>query len=601
MILLLGLAACSKDFLDRQPKIELTTASALATNENFQTYTWKLYDYISGYGGTPEYMVSQEYNSDNMIQGNVGQQSAYMNHTKIVPNTGAVTPYLVVSGWDFSYIRQVNVMIDAIDHSQMSQEKRDHWRSVGYFFRALRYYDLLAAYGDVPWIDHALTEDSTAVLYTKRTPRETVAQHMLDDLEWAHAHIGDGNPDGKNTINQACIELLISRFGLFEGTWRKYHGLEQADIFLQACKTYSEKLMERFPAAMPNYNAVYNSQTLSDQPGIILYKQYAPNLTDHAWGPKSIGSAAGSTSEVTRDAVDSYLCTDGKPISTSQVYEGHQNMYDQFRHRDNRLYFTVEPPYKVTVGTPNSTWSYTSNPKDAEYIQLMESLMKGYPLTLQLPFCLWSTSMQENAITSMCPVFASYNPTNDIAGATRLGYLFWKQWNRFPLDGNNNSTTAYPIFRIGEAWLNYAECMFELGLFNQQVADMTINKLRPRAGLPAMEVAHIGTDFDLNRDSDVPAILWEIRRERRVELMGDGFRFNDLKRWKKGTYLNKMQLGLYVRNAAYGNKLSIYGGGSEGYVQFFPKPLGWEDKYYLEPIPSQELLLNKNLIQNPGW
>lgn len=599
--LLLILAGCDKDYLNRAPQIQLTTSSALVTNENFQTYTWKLYDYVSGYGDRPDYLLSQDCNSDNMIQAVIGQQSPYMNHTKIVPNTGSATQYLVVSGWDFSYVRGVNVMLDAIDNSQMSQTQKDHWRSVGYFFRALRYYDLLAAFGSVPWIAHTLNEDSASALNGPRTPRDIVAKNILDDLQWADAHIGAGNPDGKNTINQACIDALISRFGLFEGTWRKYHGLNNAAPYLEACKTYSKKLMDAYPDGMPNYNAIYNSQTLADQPGIILYKQYAPNLTDHAWGPKAIGNVGGTTDEVTRDAVDAYLCADGRPISTSKVYDGDSTMYDEFRSRDHRLYLTVEPPYKVNIGTPNNTWSYTADPRDAEYIHLLDSLMSGYPLTLQLPFCVWSTSMQDNALTSRCPAFAAYNPASDATGLTRLGYLFWKQWNRFPLDGNNNSTTAYPVFRIGEVWLNYAECMFELGMFSQQTAEETINKLRPRAGLPSMNVSEIVADFDLNRDPTVAPVLWEIRRERRIELMGDGFRFNDLKRWKKGGYMDKMQLGLYVRNEEYGNKLNIYEGGDKGHLQFFPKPQGWLDKYYLEPVPSQELLLNKSLEQNTGW
>ena len=65
--------------------------------------------------------------------------------------------------------------------------------------------------------------------------------------------------------------------------------------------------------------------------------------------------------------------------------------------------------------------------------------------------------------------------------------------------------------------------------------------------------------------------------------------------------MDKMQLGLYVRNEEYGNKLNIYEGGDKGHLQFFPKPQGWLDKYYLEPVPSQELLLNKSLEQNTGW
>jgi hypothetical protein len=102
-----------------------------------------------------------------------------------------------------------------------------------------------------------------------------------------------------------------------------------------------------------------------------------------------------------------------------------------------------------------------------------------------------------------------------------------------------------------------------------------------------MIVGNIDGSFDLTRDPGVDPVLWEIRRERRVELFGDGFRFNDLKRWAKASYLVGQKLGVRVNNATYGNKLSINGGGTVGYVQFQQASLGWNDKYYLEPVPSQ--------------
>lgn len=595
IMLLVLFAGCQKDFLNRIPQIQLTSG-ALVTYGNFQTYAWDLYDYFSGYGVQPNYLLSQDCNSDNMAITDAGRQSAYMNQTKIVPGTGGATNQLVISGWNFSYVRQVDVMLDAISKSQMSQSDKDHWRSVGYFFRALRYYDLIAAFGNVPWIEHALNEDSTAILNGPATPRDTVAQNILNNLEWADANIGPGNPDGTNTINQACVDALISRFGLFEGTYRKYHRLDNANTYLQACVTYSAKLMAEYPACMSSYDAVYNSLDLTRKPGIILFKQYADGYTDHEFGLRIMGSTAEDI-DVTKDAVDSYLCTDGRPISASPLYDGDSTMFDQFRNRDHRLYFTVVPPYKIVVGNPSYTWSYTSNPEDAEYINLMDTLTQGYPLTKQLPIVQFSI---HGPVISEVPHFYLYDNGQSQA-ISQFGFFYWKQYNRFPLDARTYSTNSCPLFRIGEVWLNYAEAMYETGQFTQAVADETINMLRVRAGVAPMEISQISASFDSNRDPTVPPVLWEIRRERRVELMGDGFRFNDLKRWDEGTYLNKMQLGVYVNNADYGNKLSIYGGGEKGYVQFFPAPLGWLDKYYLEPIPTQELVLNKKLVQNPGW
>lgn len=597
ILFLVAAASCKKDFLDRTPQIQPTASSAFKNYNNFQTYAWGLYDYFGGYAGdfsgASSLIQSQEAASDNLCKTISGGQSPYAYQTKIVPTTGSTTRSLEISGWNFSYIRQVNIMLDNIDGSTMNQTDKDHWRSVGYFFKALRYYDLVAAFGDVPWIENALT-DTSSELFAARTPRDIVAKNILNILVFAESHIKT-NGDGANTINVHVVRALLSRFGLFEGTWRKYQGLSDADTYLQACKTYSEKLLPVFTDCMSNYDDVYNTIGLGGKPGIILYKQYADKLSDHLYGPRIMGSTSFNL-DMTKDAVESYLCKDGKPISTSTVFAGDKNMYDAFRNRDLRLYWTVVPPYKVTVGTPPN-FTLTTNSADAEYINVMADLSTS---NKRLPVHQWSQNMNTGTAISMSPHFYLDNKGQPQA-ISQLGYFFWKQYNRFPLTANTYSITDCPLFRIEEVWLNYAEAMAELGLFTQSIANATINKLRPRAGVAAMNIGSIDASFDTKRDPDVSAVLWEIRRERRVELMGDGFRFNDIKRWKKGAYLNKIPLGVNVNNADFSNKLSIFGGGQTGYVQFFPAPGGWLDKYYLEPIPTQELQLNTNFVQNPNW
>jgi hypothetical protein len=597
-------AGCKKGFLERTPQVELTQQTAFVNYANFQTYAWGLYDYFSGYGvvtaALPPAMQSQDCNSDNMARTVAGGQSPYAYQTKLIPGTGAATGFQVVSQWDFSYVRQVNIMLDNIDQSAMSQSDKDHWRSVGYFFRALRYYDLIAAFGDVPWVEHALTDTSKSVLFAARTPRNVVAANILSNLIFAESHISSKN-DGVNTINASCVQALLSRFGLLEGTWRKYHGLSDANTYLQACKTYSEKLIATFPNCMSSYDDVYNTEDLTGQPGIILFKQYAVGLTGHTAGSSNIGGT-NSQADVSKDMVESYLCTDGRPIASSTVYAGDKTMYNAFRNRDRRLYYTVVPPYKVIVGNPNYTWSYTANPADAEYINLVNPLPENNAPKKTLPIVQQSFTMTTGQVISISPHFREF--TNGQPQAVgELGYLYWKIYNFHPHDAssNNYNDSDAPLFRIEETWLNYAEAMFELGSFTQAIADETINKLRPRANLPNMIVANISAAFDPNRDPTVDPVLWEIRRERRVELMGDGFRFDDLKRWNKGTYVNKQQLGVWVNNADFGNALSISGGGTSGYVQYFGVPPGWLDKYYLEPVPTQELILNPNLKQSPGY
>jgi hypothetical protein len=641
------LVGCKKDFLDRKPISSVTEATAFVNYGNFQTYAWSLYDYMSGYGtGTgaalPPYFSSQELNSDN-YQVSAGANSAYIAGTKLVPAiAGGGTTSLQIASWNFSYIRSVNVMLDHIDASTMVQADKDHWRSVGYFFRALRYYDLIAAYGDVPWIDHALNINDTTVLYGPRTPRDVVANNILNNLIWAESHIKPAG-DGPNTINVHVVRALISRFGLFEGTWRKYHGLAGANTYLQACVDYSAKLAVSFPSIMPSYDDVYNSEDLVNKPGIILCKQYGSGTLLHVYSPDpsrptqpyvtnpqthqtarfiTTGNSANIACP-TDDMVGSYLCTDGSPISTSPTYHG-DSVYSAFRNRDRRLYFTVCPPYRVTMtinpaygwAQPWQTYDTAKTPTHNynEFIRLMNTVAAGTASKAKtLPLLSWAPA-PGNYIPQI-PHFAGYlkslnnliydNGSNGVSGqaSNTLGYKDWKLYNRLPLDASNGSSNDCPIFRVEEALLNYAEASFELGQFSQSIADQTINKLRPRANLPNMTVASITASFDTKRDANVDPVLWEIRRERRVELMGDGFRFNDIKRWAKGQYMNKIVLGAMVKVSQYptGVKFANTGTTYKNVQSLYTAAPAWNDKYYLEPIPAQEIVTNPKLVQTTGW
>jgi hypothetical protein len=307
-------------------------------------------------------------------------------------------------------------------------------------------------------------------------------------------------------------------------------------------------------------------------------------------------------------------------------------VYAAFKNRDKRLYFIVVPPYSVkfiNTGTTNQTgnsdnlWAYDGNADHGYFVHYMNDSLGGN-IGKRLPAISQTNDMKSGNVIPNFPHFNTYNvalshlPGAKIAISQMVGttgYYYWKYYNRLPMDGSSNygGTQDCPLFRIEEVMLNYAEAMFELGQFNQGVADQTINKLRPRAGVANMVVANIDGSFDLKRDPTVDPVLWEIRRERRIELFGDGFRFNDLKRWMKGSYLNKYPYGvkIYDKNAMYPNVLGLSnanikldGGGNSGYTinpNVSTSIPGWLDKYYLEPVPLQELSVNPNLVQSPGW
>jgi hypothetical protein len=595
------IGGCSDDFLTKYPLDKLTEETAFVTYDNFLTYSWGFYDRFGGFSsGSNDGLYTtghneSECNSDNFNKSQSGEFSPYKYQTKVEPSTSTIYTDAYKS------IRRANIMLQNIDGSKMSESEKAHWKSVGLFFRSMEYVTLLANYGDVLWIDRVVGDNDTDIYLGKRMPRDQVAKNILDDLTWAESHI-KAEGDGNNTVNVHVVRVLISRFALFEGTWRKYHGLQDSEIYLKASADVSEKLINDFPKVMSNYDDLYNSEDLvvGNSTGVILARKYSKLVGN---GAHSIGRVIRTSAwyyDLTKDAVNSYLCTDGKPVGTSAVYEGDDDMYKEFRKRDRRLYYTVMPPYRINITGPAGTskednqWEYTDDPKEYEYIEMMKTI------TTETGKYLPARNFA-GYVTGMCPHFRSYlNGQGFIAG--ELGYYYWKYYNRHEDDMSlRASTQNYPVFRIEEILLNYAEAMYELGRFDQSVADRTINVLRARVDMPAMKMAEITDEFDPARDQSVAPVLWEIRRERRVELMGDGFRFNDLKRWKKGHYVDLRAVGVRVKNSNYGNNLKILNNAEEGYVVYFDEPAGWLDKYYLEPIPIQEQILNPNLEQNPGW
>ena len=157
-----------------------------------------------------------------------------------------------------------------------------------------------------------------------------------------------------------------------------------------------------------------------------------------------------------------------------------------------------------------------------------------------------------------------------------------------------------PIFRMGEVLCNYAEAKFELKEFNQNIADITVNKLRARGGVAPLNTMSI--PMDPTRDPTVDPVLWEIRRERAVELMGEGFRFDDLRRWKKMDYTLEQKLGSWIVGSAHNNKIPILNGSAQGYISYLGVPPSpFPEYYYFYPIPSNQIVINPEIKQNPGW
>ncbi|TKG97077.1 RagB/SusD family nutrient uptake outer membrane protein [Puteibacter caeruleilacunae] len=625
----ISLLSCNDEFLERIPQDKLTEETAFQTSENFATYAWSLYRIFddgsqilrvgsnSTNGG-----YSNERHTDNIaFNYNKNYSNKYAFHTITIPTT--------TGQYSYDYIRKVNIMLANIDNSKMSEADKNHWRGVGLFFRSYRYFDMMFRYGDIQWVETPVGTDDER-LFMPRTPRDEVAANLLRDLKFAEENVKDGG-NGRNTINKDVVRAFLSRFSLMEGTWRKYHQLGDADKYLSECKRVSDVLVNKYPNVMPKYYDLYTSESLVGETGIILAFEYETDQLTHHRARYEATSA--HYYDLTKDAVDSYLCQDGQTIENTSVDPENYNpndpnfsIYSEFRNRDHRLYFTVCPPYQIKKkgdrselpwhpdydpSNPTakrnpqgnfSTWLYDDfKPEYREYIDLLEQIS---PDAKRIPMSNWN-----NFVVYRIPHFRT-DPQGQGYNVSMTGYYTWKYYTKERgYDFAVGQTSDAPIFRIGEVMLNLAEATYELdGTLSQDVADRTINKLRARGNVTALNVNSFTPDNSSRRDASVSDLLWEIRRERRVEFMGDGLRYYDIRRWKKGDYMNKEIFGVNTKQLRELQLMTYQKGVTEnaqGFVTTFGDPVakgfGWEDFMYLEPMPSQELLLNEQLQQNAGW
>lgn len=550
--------SCQDDFLEVPPKDKLTDEGFWANEANARTFAYGFYpNYFVGYSsgwGWGNYFTGQSLNDD------------------FAPTNPARFPVVVPAsggGWSFAWVRKANIFIDRVQTIPMEEEAIDHWEGVGRFFRALEYAKQVSRFGDVPWYEEELSELDFDELYKPRDSRTFVMDKVLADFKFAAEHVRVSDGAAGLTVNKDVILAFMSRVFLFEGAWQKYHQKDEgkAKEYFEAAKWAAAEVINSGRYSLAGYREVFNSLDLGSNPEVILFRQYEPGMLTHTLNsynnkePQTGGS---------KDAIETYLAEDGLPISLSSEYQGDDGIENVMANRDPRMHETFVSQLRLSgVASNYSTTGYASH-------KFLNESIKDEP-----------------------------------EGSSLL-----------------NPTDA-PIIRYGEVLINYAEAAAELATLggpalNQADLDMSVNVLRNR---PGVEIAKLeiaggqpavdGTTYDdPKRDADVPSIIWEIRRERRVELMFEGFRLDDLKRWKKLEYTDvkanpDINRGAWVSRADYPdlNSSVVLSEGEEGYI--IP---AWKEesqreftdpKVYLSPLPVDQIKLYADqgveLKQNPGW
>lgn len=557
--------SCNDSFLERYPLDAVTSETFWKSEADFQAYTSTLYTYVPDHWE----LLWDDNVSDNYAPATYNAKAAGL-HTA---ETGT---------WDWSFLRKLNIFLDNYGRAAIDQDIKDEYAGEVRFFRAWMYYDRVVKYGDLPWVDHALNVTDTEILYGSRTPRCEVMDHIINDLTFAVEHLPESREEGR--INKYTALHLKSRICLYEGTYRKYHkvGTDYADYLRQAVEA-AEAIMNSGRYALystgnpqEDYHNLWLIKDLRNNPEAILYRHYDYDLLGHGSTPSR--TIPFDNNGLTKDMVDDYLCLDGKPIALSPLYKGDMTLHDQFANRDPRLSQTIVMP-----------GIYFFKECDSDEIVPRLFVASGY------------------------------------GSCTSTGFHWMKSYNADDEGKYGKADTDFPIFRYAETLLNYAEAQAELNSLSQEGVDKTINLLRRRVGMPDMIITDLQRDPDSDMtkaagylEEEVPVLLEEIRRERRVELACEGFRRRDILRWRAGKFYEKPVLGArwsYFLTLTKKDGSPIYDNkdvgtdifiNKDGYIEPYQKSLPNgrvfnPDKHYLEAIPLGELSLNPNLGQNPGW
>ncbi|MDR1720066.1 MAG: RagB/SusD family nutrient uptake outer membrane protein [Dysgonamonadaceae bacterium] len=502
-------ASCEDYVLDRTPLTSENDETFWSSDAKLRLYVnGFLPRYFVGYNVTwgTEYAPHHSYNFNDDIVYN-GTQT---NFELSVPNDRGSSstdltyiPWLesyVGPNWCFSWIRRANIMLNRIETKMqgvLTEEQYNHWLGVGHFFRAMEYAGLVQVFGDVPYYDHEVNNADPSDLYKPRTPRNEVMDAVYDDLVFAMQNVK--LDDGYLNVNRDVVAAFASRIALFEGTWQKYHlnNSERAKKFLQLTVESADRVRNRGTYdIVTDFRTLFNSSNLAGNKDVIMYRHYDMS--------QSIGHYVASYCNMTENRypnpnlslIKAFICNDGSDWQTSTDAAN-----KDFSH-DN-LIKTRDPRYEASF-----------------YKKLTSRSMSS---------CLYTVK------------FISRSALTYLEDGSAIASEYTSNYNE----------NDCPLMRYAEVLLNWIEAKAELATLggsavSQSDIDLSINKIRNRplgdaataAGVKktaAMSLANLPNSPDRG---DVPQLIWEIRRERRMEFFDEPARLLDLKRWKKLEYMD---------------------------------------------------------------
>lgn len=573
-------ASCNDDYLERFP-LSINDGVFWGSANDVMLYANGFYNYLPTYDwGRGIYGRDAEMGSDTEIQVDYNR---YLNGESTLPSSGG--------GWspdDWAQLRNINHFMDNYQKAPVPFDDIKAYVGEALFFRALFYFNKVRTFGDVPYATTVIQMDSE-ILFQPRLPRDQAVDKIMLDLDNAVEYLPGRTATWTGRLTKEVAMLLQARIALYEGTWEKHHARKNTQFkaagadgskFIRKAAEVSGALMDLAEAsgytALDNtgvengYFNLFNKTDYSASKEILFWKKYS--IEDNVW--HSNGRFLGGRIGATKNLIDSYLCTDGKPIAVSPLYQGDATLKSVVANRDPRLNQTI----------------YVDDGKHKYHTNVPEGMIFQRPTF-------------EGDMGNICP----------------SGYQIYKGENPDGYSASLQFVEALIHFRYAEALLIYAEARAELNEITQSDIDRTVNALRRRVGMNdgLLDISNIAVDPNWDF-SDISPLLNEIRRERKVELACEGYRRDDIFRWAAADelivdYIPKGAVKEQWRDSpgasvAFVTAWEALNVDEQGYIHpykpFAAMSAGYQfniGRDYLSPIPTDQLTLNPALGQNPGW
>lgn len=552
--------------LDMEPKTQLADTNYWQTPDHFKLFATQFY------GWTVDFkQLDDSPHSDVRSDLRTGiTLDVYSNGTNSIPSSDKTYTN------NYNRIRQVNTLLQ---QAEGYAAPADIETSVGeaHFFRAYCYFDLLQVYGDVIITRTPLDIDSPE-MQMARNSRDEVVDFILEDLEEAIRLLPEANEissKDEGRLSSQAASAFLSRVALYEGTWQKFRNggqnNDRSSALLDIAATSAHDVIEsgffelfapeelgteayKYLFILENDKSNPAGITKSGNKEYIFTRRHDPTLA--SIGFNITQGRLGNAVYVTRKMANMYLQSNGLPINP-QTWD-YSKVDSEFKDRDNRMSNTLMIPGHTYWGTGGGRID-------------------------------WTGSAEEIANAS----HKNFMPS------TGTGY-FPHKWC-CERDGVPTGMEAYdyPIIRYAEVLLNYAEAVFERDdkISDEDLAiSLNLTRKRVNPNMPDLTNAFVSAN---NLD-----MRTEIRRERTVEFYDENFRIDDLKRWKTAEEEMPMNLtSVKWRGTEYETKWSDASSktmDAEGCI-IYEQGRVWEEKHYLYPLPIDQLKLNPNLKQNPGW